>query len=142
MMITSTRSLFDRRLSTENTARDKVELKGAALYIFVPWTKGYKVWWTLTVCAAAFTAFLETYQIAFSVGWNPTSGGAIIDYILIIVFLADMIINFNLAYYNASGKLIYNRRDIARKYFKGWFWCVILNIMLCAAILVMGTFII
>lgn len=53
------------------------------------------------------------------------------DYILLIVFLADIIINFNLAYYDKSSNLIYNRRDIARNYFKGWFWCVILNILLC-----------
>ena len=123
-MMDSTRSLFNRRLTTENTARDKVEVKAASSYIFFPWTNGYKSWWTFTVFAAAFTAFIETYQIAFSVGWNPKSGSAIIDYILLIVFLADMIVNFNLAYYNESSKLIFVRRDIARHYFKGWFWCV------------------
>lgn len=122
----STLSVFNRRLSTENTARDKVELKEHhPSYMFFPWTQGYKLWWTFAVFAAAITAFLETYQIAFTVGWNPTSGSAIIDYILLIVFLADMIVNFNLAYYNESSKLIFNRRDIARHYFKGWFWCVI-----------------
>ena len=123
-MMDSTRSLFNRRLTTENTVRDKVEVKAASSYIFFPWTNGYKSWWTFTVFAAAFTAFLETYQMAFSVGWNPKSGSAVIDYILLIVFLADMIVNFNLAYYNESSKLIFVRRDIARHYFKGWFWCV------------------
>ena len=126
-------STFSRSLTTENTARDKVEVKAASSYIFFPWTNGYKSWWTFTVFAAAFTAFLETYQIAFSVGWNPKSGSAIIDYILLIVFLADMIVNFNLAYYNESNKLIFVRRDIARNYFKGWFWCVMCptNLLLC-----------
>jgi hypothetical protein len=89
---------ISRRLTTENTVRDKEEVKecSASSHIFFPWTTGYKSWWTLTVFAAAFTAFLETYQIAFSVGWNPTSAAAIIDYIMFLIFLADMIINFNL----------------------------------------------
>ena len=76
----------------------------------------------LTVFAAAFTAFLETFQIAFSSGWDPTSGSAILDYITISVFFFDMIINFNLAYYDERSKLVYGRRDIARNYMKFWFW--------------------
>ena len=82
----------------------------------------YKSWWMLTVFAAAFTAFLETFQIAFSSGWAPTSGSAILDYILIVVFFSDMVINFNLAYYDERSKLVYGRRDIARNYMKFWFW--------------------
>ena len=82
----------------------------------------YRSWWTLTVFAAAFTAFLETFQIAFSSGWAPTSGSAILDYITISVFLIDMVINFNLAYYDERSKLVYGRRDIARNYMKFWFW--------------------
>ena len=82
----------------------------------------YKSWWMLTVFAAAFTAFLETFQIAFSSGWAPTSGSAILDYITISVFFFDMVINFNLAYYDERSKLVYGRREIARNYMKFWFW--------------------
>jgi hypothetical protein len=82
----------------------------------------YRSWWAFTVFAAAFTAFLETYQIAFSYGWSPTSGSAILDYILIAIFSIDIGVNFNLAYYDERSKLVYGRRDIARNYMKFWFW--------------------
>ena len=82
----------------------------------------YRSWWMLTVFAATLTAFLETFQIAFSSGWGPTSSSAILDYITISVFFIDMVINFNLAYYDECSRLVYGRRDIARNYMQFWFW--------------------
>lgn len=78
--------------------------------------------------AAVLTAYLETYQIAFSESWSVAKAGAIMDYCLTIVFLMDMGINFNLAYYNERDKLVYERRDIARHYMKFWFWIDFLSV--------------
>lgn len=72
--------------------------------------------------ASAFTAYLATYQLAFSTGWGAADVGSILDYILIIIFFIDLLINFNLAYYNDCSKLVYDRRDIARNYVKFGFW--------------------
>jgi len=74
------------------------------------------------VFAAAFTIFFETYQIAFSSGGLSKSGDIILEYILLAVFSLDILINFNLAYYNDNGNIILERRAIARNYMSRMFW--------------------
>ncbi|KAL3816991.1 LOW QUALITY PROTEIN: hypothetical protein ACHAXA_010111 [Cyclostephanos tholiformis] len=119
------------KLSTENTEHDRARMKeeiSSGVPVIFPWTTGYKSWWAFIVIASAFTAFLETFQIAFSSGWSPTSGSAILDYIMISVFSIDMIVNFNLAYYDNNSKLVYDRRDISRNYMKFWFWIDLVSV--------------
>ncbi|KAL7533004.1 hypothetical protein ACHAXR_008237 [Thalassiosira sp. AJA248-18] len=104
--------------STVNTEsdRERVKQNRSVLPIIFPWGAGYKLWWGLTVLAAAFTIFLETYQIAFSPGGLSSNGGVILEFILGVVFGVDIIINFNLAYYDDRDKIVFARRAIARHY--------------------------
>jgi len=75
------------------------------------------------VFAAAFTIFLETYQIAFSNGgMTQAKGTQILEYALLAVFVVDIFINFNLAYIDERDKVVYKHRAIAKKYLKGMFW--------------------
>jgi len=89
---------------------------------------GYKLWWGFTVFAAAFTIFLETYQIAFSLGGLATEGGAALELILFIIFFVDIIINFNLAYYDKQSRIVFARRDIARNYVRCMFWVDLIGV--------------
>lgn len=58
---------------------------------------------------------------AFSLaGWSKT--GAIIEIIMGSIFALDIIINFNLAYYDESGNIVFARRSIAMNYTKRMFW--------------------
>ena len=40
----------------------------------------------------------------------------------------DIIVNFNLAYYDNRSKLVYDRRDISRNYMKFWFWIDLVSV--------------
>ena len=100
-----------------------------SLPIVLPWMTKYRIWWTLTVLAAIASAYLETYLIAFSEAWTPAMWGAIFDYCLTLIFLLDIGINFNLAYYDARDKLVYKRRQIAQHYLRYWFWIDLLSVI-------------
>ena len=116
--------------SSVNTESDRERFEAYSSYrsgkytfnVILPWSFSYKLWWGFTVFAAAFTIFLETYQIAFSPGGLSTTGGAALEFILLAVFGIDIIINFNLAYYDADNKIVFSRRAIARNYLRCMFW--------------------
>lgn len=55
---------------------------------------------------------------AFGDGGKVTGGAAVFGYLLIAVFLVDMMINFNLAYYDETDEIIWDRRLIAKHYWK------------------------
>jgi len=100
-----------------------------SLPIILPWMTKYRIWWTFTVLAAIASAYLETYLIAFSETWTPAMWGAVFDFCLTLIFLLDIGINFNLAYYNARDKLVYKRRQIAQHYLRYWFWIDLLSVI-------------
>ena len=116
--------------STVNTESDREEVKlylknNGTLPIIFPWSWYYKLWWGVTVFAALFALFLETYQIAFSPGGyelSTRSAGAILEFILVGVFGLDIVVNFNLAYYDKDDQIVFARRDIAWNYARKMFW--------------------
>jgi ankyrin repeat protein len=93
-------------------------------YIFFPWSKSYQTWWGFTVFCSVFTIFYETYQIAFGYtrSYPYDDAGSIIGYLVIAVFILDMLVHFNLAFYNDRDEIIYHRRLIAKNYLRLWFW--------------------
>jgi len=96
--------------------------------VIFPWSWYYKVWWCLTVFAALFGMFLETYQIAFAPGGLSTRSGAILGFILYGIFVLDIIINFNLAFYNEHDKIVFARILIAMNYMKRMFWLDLMGV--------------
>eukprot|EP00803_Ostreobium_quekettii_P000843 evm.model.scf_2715.1 EVM.evm.TU.scf_2715.1 scf_2715:1330-5254(-) len=53
--------------------------------------------------------------------------GAITEYILISIFVADIIVKFNLAHYNGD-ILVVNRHAISKQYLRYWFWVDLLGV--------------
>ena len=66
------------------------------------------------------TCFKTPYDIAFNN--NPKLWNKIVDYIIDILFLFDIIIIFNTAFYDDDIELIDSRKAIFCAYFKGWFF--------------------
>ena len=93
-------------------------------YVVWPWTRAYRTWWVFTVCCALLTVFTETYAIAFlPAGLLPfNDASSIIEFTLIAIFAIDIVINFNLAYFDDSDECITDPKQIAKHYFHGMFW--------------------
>lgn len=111
--------------SNVSTTNDRERIQEERVHtVFFPWNRRYKTWWGFTVCAAAFTIFFETYQVAFVTAGLPDlrSRSQIIEYFLISIFLIDIGVNFNLAFYSESSEIILERKEIARNYLRTMFW--------------------
>mmetsp|Transcript_5649 Transcript_5649/g.35073 ORF Transcript_5649/g.35073 Transcript_5649/m.35073 type:complete len:796 (+) Transcript_5649:230-2617(+) len=93
-------------------------------FVILPNSSRYKAWWSATVLGATITGFVIPYVISFPnyVGLAPyNDAGAIIQYLLETMFLIDIVVNFNLAYY-VRNKLIMDRKLIAKRYLSFMFW--------------------
>jgi CRP-like cAMP-binding protein len=111
--------------------KKKEEARWADTFIVFPMGKFYRSWWMFTVIATAFTFFFETYQIAFPPGGllPPSEKSSIVDFTLITIFAMDMLISFNLAYFNEDNELVYSHKDIATNYISFYFWIDLLGVM-------------
>lgn len=115
-----------------NTASDQEALKlyqeQRKIPIFFPWSGYYNFWWGLTVFAALFGLFFETYQIAFSFSGWATRNGTILEIILFTIFVLDIIINFNLAIHDENDRIVFSRCLIAKNYLKCMFWVDLIGV--------------
>jgi hypothetical protein len=72
--------------------------------VIFPWDSRYKLWWWITVSASMLTAAVEPFVMAFgdpvTYSFAPQSpaGVQVIEYLLLLVFLADVVVTFRLAY--------------------------------------------
>lgn len=100
---------------------ERMESRGVVL---LPWNKQYKAWWSLTVFGALITSFSETYQIAFTShgAYSAFATSSIIEYLLIFIFVVDIVVKFHLAYYDEHDVIIYDRKSIVRHYLAFMFW--------------------
>jgi CRP-like cAMP-binding protein len=116
-MVAGINTASDRKRVEE----ERMESRGVVL---LPWNKKYKAWWGLTVFGAIVTMFFETYQIAFSPPgpYSVSDNSSIIEYLLISIFVVDIIVNFHLAYFDEQDAIIYDRKSIARHYLAFMFW--------------------
>jgi ankyrin repeat protein len=99
--------------------------------IIFPYGRFYRTWWGFTVFATALTFFFETYQIGFAPGGlEPhNTASSITDYFLISIFALDMLINFNLAFFNDNNELVYSHKEIAENYLQFTFWVDLVGVM-------------
>ena len=121
----STRAIKSGHSGMRDAAeRQRVKEEEESHNVIFPWSVKYRSWWGLTVLAAVFTIFFDTFMIAFQpAGLKPfNDASSIIEYILVGIFVIDIIVNFNLAYYNEVDEIIYDRKLIARKYLHRMFW--------------------
>ena len=119
-VFSSVRTSYDRKRIQEETTS----------HVIFPWNKYYKCWWGMTVVAATFTVFLITYQIAFMPGGLKPYADApsIIEYVLVAIFALDILINFNLAYYDERDEIVHDRASIARNYLRFMFWVDLIGV--------------
>lgn len=124
-----TGAIFSSIKNTDSDRRSVRERDGHP--IICPWSRSYKTWWAFTVFAAIFTVFLETYQIAFvPAGLAPyTDASSILEYTLVSVFVCDIAVNFNLAYYNERDEIVSERGKIARHYLRRMFWVDLVGVL-------------
>jgi ankyrin repeat protein/CRP-like cAMP-binding protein len=103
-------------LSTAS-ARKVVEEESIRGVIF-PWSKRYRIWWSVTVICAILTIFSETFQIAFAPGGNSS----VLQYFLTGIFVVDIGVTFFLTYNDEQDALVCDRRLIAQHYLRFMFW--------------------
>ena len=87
-----------------------------------------KIAWDLFITLVLLFACLVTpYRIAFISKdhqvWN------IIDFVVDLLFVIDMILIFNTAYYDNRYKIIDNRKHIAKAYLSSWFFIDAISVM-------------
>lgn len=91
-------------------------------------SEGFKVYWNLILgLSLLYTAIVTPFLLAFIVS-REFDEWFIIDCILTGVFIFDVIITLNTAYFDGEGKLICSRKQIFMNYLKGW---LIIDIVAC-----------
>jgi len=110
-----------RNKATVHSDREMVERAEISGILF-PWMKSYRLWWSVTVGATILTAFFCPYTIAFEPQMGIfTTGAAVIEFILIGIFVLDIFVKFNQSYH-VDEVLVYERKEIAKHYCKRFFW--------------------
>jgi len=66
-----------------------------------------------------YLAFSIPYKISFD--YDPNMFDVVVDFYLTMVFLADMLIIFLTPIPDHEGKLVYDKKVIARAYIRRWF---------------------
>ena len=105
----------------KTTSTDKRIVQQAKIRsVIFPWMKAHQYWWDLTVLGAMFTIFFEPYQIAFQ---EPQDGfvAAAVEHIMTVLFSVDLVINFNLAFYE-NEEIVFERKRIVQSYCRRMFW--------------------
>lgn len=110
-------------------------------FIILPWSLSYKVWWSITVCAALLTIFTETYDIAFApAGLAPyNDASSIIEVTLTAIFAMDIVVNFVLAYSNQSHEIVHEHKKIAWHYLSKMFWVDLVGVFPFTAVALAAT---
>lgn len=67
------------------------------------------------------------YFMAFPEASTPLIQGSF--YFIDFLFLVDMILIFNTAFYTKSGTMVNTRKEIAKNYLKLWFWIDLVSII-------------
>jgi len=118
------RSTIVRNIVRENTSRSVVKQmisEEKIRSIILPWSRSYKAWWSLLVLCRLYNFFWTTSN-------SLILTSSILEYALTPIFVVDMFINFNLAFYNERDEVVYHRGTIARKYLRKMFWIDLIGI--------------
>eukprot|EP00878_Enallax_costatus_P022606 GHUV01023998.1.p1 GENE.GHUV01023998.1~~GHUV01023998.1.p1 ORF type:complete len:850 (+),score=127.25 GHUV01023998.1:227-2776(+) len=89
--------------------------------IIHPLDRRYRIWWYVTVIAAAITGWLVPFRIAYlKVGYinDQIEGATALEIALLSLFCADIFVSFCVAFYDHQGLLVVNRKDVALHYLR------------------------
>ena len=92
----------------------------AECFIINPRSKLKTIWDIFIVILLLYTSIFLPYQLAFDEYINESWES--IDDVLDIIFLADIILNFNTAIILNNGKVVNELKEIAYRYLKTWFF--------------------
>lgn len=85
------------------------------------------IWDNMVTLLLIVTCVITPYRIAFE--QNDTVGWIIANYSIDFLFLVDIILNFNTAFYDEDFAIIEDRCTIAKNYATGWLLIDILAII-------------
>jgi hyperpolarization activated cyclic nucleotide-gated potassium channel 1 len=116
-------SLLDK---LQHKRKEEEEVKLPALMIH-PNSSFKRCWNLYLICLLAYTATIMPYRISFvddtvSISWF------IVDTVIDASFFTDILINFNSAFENLDGTVVSNRRQVALRYLRTWFF---LDLLAC-----------
>ena len=107
----------DIKVSHDLTSKSQEEVE---TFIISPRSKFKTIWDFFIIILLLYTSIFLPYQLAFDEYINET--WETIDDISDIIFLADIILNFNTAIILNNGKVVNERKEIAFRYLKSWFF--------------------
>lgn len=82
----------------------------------------FKSGWDMVMTLVLLTACISTpLEIAFSTEMKQSIFDDPSSFIIDMLFLLDIILIFNTAYYNEEMELVQDRKTIAKNYVQGWF---------------------
>jgi hypothetical protein len=109
-------SEFHRKTTVEQYLDDEVEEPKC---ILSPDCIFRMVWDLLVLVFTVYSGISVPFRVSFDV--EMSAGWQVFEHIATCVFIVDIILNFNTAFYRAGNK-VGNRRSIACEYLKFWFW--------------------
>lgn len=126
--VLSTRASGVRGDGATGGDRDWV-LKANITGIIFPWMRSYKIWWYLTVMGAILTAYFAPFMIAFqNEPGTFNNDAAAFEHFLTVLFAIDILVNFNLAFYDHE-VIVFERSQIAKAYCKKMFWIDLIGVV-------------
>jgi uncharacterized membrane protein len=79
------------------------------------------LWDTVISIILLITCFVTPINLAFAEETDKVYWYVVFNYVIDVLFLFDIIINFNCAYQNEMYEMIDDRKVIAKNYLSGWF---------------------
>lgn len=129
------RTTMSLRCKTNTTAIEVIDSSGRRNWIISSIGYSYRIWWYSIVTGAILTMFVTPYQIAFQETQSVFKQLVdVLEKFLLLLFVVDILINFNLALYK-DDKLILDRRQITTEYLRRSFWIDILGVFPFATII-------
>ena len=111
-------SLSTKRFSFISNVDKEKNKKKKSVYIFLPTSSIRSSWDFIILILLLYICLVVPFILAFGLNNNIFT---LFDYILDVCFIIDVLVNFNTAYTNIEGKLITDRKEIAKHYIFSWF---------------------
>lgn len=89
-------------------------------FLFMPQDPFTRTWNALISVLLIYVLFVLSFELAFIKDSNLFF--EISEYVTSVIFLVDIVVNFNLSFQHAKGHWVTSRCLIAQRYLKFWFW--------------------
>ena len=90
-------------------------------WVWDPLSRGKIAWLGIYVCLMGYTSLIAPFNVAFLDDEN-VAPWIQINLIVDVLFICDILVTFNSAFYDSSQLLIFSRRAITLHYIRSWFF--------------------